>query len=165
MLFSVEQAFVGRDEKRAPLKTPAWEATLGRQRCQMPEICPGVGRGMLKLRFDRYIRLMYSCRLTSSIQFGLADKSLQMHPLFSQWHVKKDLNTEYSIMWERPLGYWCRSFQEFLSADCPSLSALRTPAMWRWKNLRQTTTVVSKGRKKLVKVENKHTFHQELVKT
>ena len=28
MLFSVEQAFVGRDEKRAPLKTPAWEAML-----------------------------------------------------------------------------------------------------------------------------------------
>ena len=28
MLFSVEQAFVGRDEKRAPLKTPAWEATI-----------------------------------------------------------------------------------------------------------------------------------------
>ena len=28
MLFSVEQAFVGRDEKRAPLKTPAWEATF-----------------------------------------------------------------------------------------------------------------------------------------
>ena len=27
MLFSVEQAFVGRDEKRAPLKTPAWEAS------------------------------------------------------------------------------------------------------------------------------------------
>ena len=26
MLFSVEQAFVGRDETRAPLKTPAWEA-------------------------------------------------------------------------------------------------------------------------------------------
>ena len=26
MLFSVEQAFVGEDEKRAPLKTPAWEA-------------------------------------------------------------------------------------------------------------------------------------------
>ena len=24
MLFSVEQAFVGRDEKRAPRKTPAW---------------------------------------------------------------------------------------------------------------------------------------------
>ena len=24
MLFSVEQAFVGRDERRAPLKTPAW---------------------------------------------------------------------------------------------------------------------------------------------
>ena len=28
MLFSVEQAFVGRDEKRAPLKMPAWEATF-----------------------------------------------------------------------------------------------------------------------------------------
>ena len=30
MLFSVERAFVGRDETRAPLKTPAWEAS-GRQ--------------------------------------------------------------------------------------------------------------------------------------
>ena len=28
MLFSVEQAFVGREEIRAPLKTPAWEATM-----------------------------------------------------------------------------------------------------------------------------------------
>ena len=28
MLFSVEQAFVGRDEKRALLKTPAWEASV-----------------------------------------------------------------------------------------------------------------------------------------
>ena len=27
MLSSVEQAFVGRDKKRAPLKTPAWEAS------------------------------------------------------------------------------------------------------------------------------------------
>ena len=27
MWFPVEQAFVGRDEKRASLKTPAWEAT------------------------------------------------------------------------------------------------------------------------------------------
>ena len=27
MLFPVEEAFVGRDEKRAPLKTPAWEAS------------------------------------------------------------------------------------------------------------------------------------------
>jgi len=26
MLSSIEQAFVGRDEKRALLKTPAWEA-------------------------------------------------------------------------------------------------------------------------------------------
>ena len=29
MLFSVEQAFVGRGEIRAPLKTPAWEAMCG----------------------------------------------------------------------------------------------------------------------------------------
>ena len=29
MLFLAEQAFVGRDEKQAPLKTPAWEAKLG----------------------------------------------------------------------------------------------------------------------------------------
>ena len=28
MLFSVEQAFVGKGEKRAPLKTHAWEATM-----------------------------------------------------------------------------------------------------------------------------------------
>ena len=28
MLSSVEQAFVGRDEKRAPLNMPAWEATI-----------------------------------------------------------------------------------------------------------------------------------------
>ena len=27
MLFPVEEAFVGRDEKRAPLKKPAWEAS------------------------------------------------------------------------------------------------------------------------------------------
>ena len=32
MLPSVEQAFVGRDEKRAPLKTPAWEAKLSADR-------------------------------------------------------------------------------------------------------------------------------------
>ena len=28
MLSSVEQAFVRREEKRAPLKTPAWEAKI-----------------------------------------------------------------------------------------------------------------------------------------
>ena len=28
MLSSVEQAFVGREKIRAPLKTPAWEATV-----------------------------------------------------------------------------------------------------------------------------------------
>ena len=49
-----------------------------------------------------WLKLMYSC----GIQFGLADKSLPMHPLFSQWHIKKDLNTEHSVTWERALGYW-----------------------------------------------------------
>ena len=34
MLFSVEQAFVGRDEKRAPLKMFAWEATPGAATCR-----------------------------------------------------------------------------------------------------------------------------------
>ena len=28
MLFSIPEAFVGRDEIRAPLKTPAWDATV-----------------------------------------------------------------------------------------------------------------------------------------
>ena len=32
MFFSVEEAFVGRDEKRAPLKTPAWEASSNLKR-------------------------------------------------------------------------------------------------------------------------------------
>ena len=32
MLSSVEQAFVGRDEKPSPLKMPAWEARMGGER-------------------------------------------------------------------------------------------------------------------------------------
>ena len=32
MLFSVEQVFVGREEIRSPLKTPAGEATFGSSR-------------------------------------------------------------------------------------------------------------------------------------
>ena len=31
MLSSVEQAFVGKDERRAPLKTPAWKAITARE--------------------------------------------------------------------------------------------------------------------------------------
>ena len=34
MLCSVEQAFVRRDERRAPLKTPAWEAISAAQKRQ-----------------------------------------------------------------------------------------------------------------------------------
>ena len=39
MLFSVEQAIVGRDEKRAPLKTPAWVARLCRAMYGYVSIC------------------------------------------------------------------------------------------------------------------------------
>ena len=35
MLFSVEQAFVGRDKTLAPLKSPAWEATTCKQQPKM----------------------------------------------------------------------------------------------------------------------------------
>ena len=35
MSFSVEQAFVGRDKTRAPLKSPAWEATTCKQQPKM----------------------------------------------------------------------------------------------------------------------------------
>ena len=44
MLFSVEQAFVGREEMRAPLKTPAWEAISKRE-----------GKKNLKLAFLVFI--------------------------------------------------------------------------------------------------------------
>ena len=33
----------------------------GRQRCQMPGVCPGGGGGMLKFRFDRYISRFCLC--------------------------------------------------------------------------------------------------------
>ena len=50
MLFSVEQAFVGRDEKRAPLKTPAWEATKKLVRLLiLKEVKPFPGSKMIKL--------------------------------------------------------------------------------------------------------------------
>ena len=47
MLSSVEQAFVGRDEKRAPLKTPAWEATLRVDACFFK-------KGEKNLSFQKY---------------------------------------------------------------------------------------------------------------
>ena len=48
MLFSVEQAFVGREEIRAPLKTPAWEAIAGLA-C-VAGVERGRGRGNLSAR-------------------------------------------------------------------------------------------------------------------
>ena len=50
MLSLVEQAFVGRDEKRAPLKTPAWEATKKLVRLFiLKEVKPFPGSKMIKL--------------------------------------------------------------------------------------------------------------------
>ena len=57
MLFSVEQAFVGRDKKRAPLKTPAWETNLfqivGEKSCD-------------------YLLIMYTKKITTTKNFGRA---------------------------------------------------------------------------------------------
>ena len=55
MLFSVEQAFVGRDKKRAPLKTPAWEANsfqiAGEKSCD-------------------YLLIIYTKKITKTKNFG-----------------------------------------------------------------------------------------------
>ena len=48
MLFSVEQAFVGRDEIRAPLKEPAWGAVAGIKKC-------------------RFLRAVFDCTMTPII--------------------------------------------------------------------------------------------------
>ena len=52
MLFSVEQAFVGREEIRAPLKTPAWEAIcqLAYTKLNQLEYSFSCQRGILALR-------------------------------------------------------------------------------------------------------------------
>ena len=39
MLSTVEQAFVGRDEKQAPLKTPVWEAKSTQEKIQNDTKC------------------------------------------------------------------------------------------------------------------------------
>ena len=59
MLFSVEQAFVGRDETRAPLKTPAWEANTF---LDFPEIHTSLLSSALKMFF-------YRCAKTTSPTF------------------------------------------------------------------------------------------------
>ena len=41
MLSSVEQAFVGREEIRVPLKTPAWEAIMNHNGMQFCSLLPG----------------------------------------------------------------------------------------------------------------------------
>ena len=51
MLSSDEQAFVGRDEKRAPLKTPAWEAMLP---CVTHKLMMETGRYNQTSRNDRF---------------------------------------------------------------------------------------------------------------
>ena len=44
MLSSVEQAFVGREEIRAPLKTPAWEAKASRDISKIKSFGNGISR-------------------------------------------------------------------------------------------------------------------------
>ena len=39
ILFSVEQVFVGRDEKQARLKTPAWEAKPNTDSTKLNTVC------------------------------------------------------------------------------------------------------------------------------
>ena len=51
MLSSDEQAFVERDEKRAPLKTPAWEAMLP---CVTHKLMMETGRYNQTFRNDRF---------------------------------------------------------------------------------------------------------------
>ena len=53
MLSSVEQAFVGREEIRAPLKTPAWEASFDHLSLEA-YAKPSAGRWSKSvLKFDR----------------------------------------------------------------------------------------------------------------
>ena len=70
MLSSVEQAFVGREEIRAPLKTPAWEATSS------PE-------GVLRISSDR------------DDQMGAKIKT-QKNPLGFKQNPKKSLDQNLS---------------------------------------------------------------------
>ena len=57
MLFSVEQAFVGRDKKRAPLKTSAWEASA-RSSCLCLKFPRPRGSHVIlpMMRFDKFAR-------------------------------------------------------------------------------------------------------------
>ena len=47
MLFSVEQAFVGRDEIRAPLKRPAPKATPKGTECEMAHFLASMGCNLI----------------------------------------------------------------------------------------------------------------------
>ena len=53
MLFSVEQAFVGRDETRAPLITPPWEVNTF---LDFPGIYTSLLSSALKMFFHRYAK-------------------------------------------------------------------------------------------------------------
>jgi len=51
MLFSVEQVMVGRDEKRAPLKTLAWEVNKDGRYCE---------KGLFTNKKDRTFILLFA---------------------------------------------------------------------------------------------------------
>ena len=58
MLSSVEQAFVGRDEKRAPLKKPAWEANA-RAAMVIFVCCFRDPRGLISRECDMFCRYSF----------------------------------------------------------------------------------------------------------
>ena len=66
-LFSVEQAFVGRGEIRAPLKTPAWEATLLHTKLQTRE------RDKQGRKPEKKIVPIPYCNVTSWFAIALAE--------------------------------------------------------------------------------------------
>ena len=69
MLFSVEQAFVGREEIRAPLKRPAWEATKRPVSTKLSEFILGPADEGIETKETNYSYLnlnMSSCFILSS---------------------------------------------------------------------------------------------------
>ena len=61
MLYSVEQAFVGRDERRAPLKTPAWEAKERQASKKFYNKCSENSRSQIVFRTDIFPKIAVGC--------------------------------------------------------------------------------------------------------
>ena len=71
MLSSVEQAFLGRDEKRAPLKTPEWEtinnpalgSSWGRMNVFIVSIPNEQQREIEMFEFEMHLKKYFVCAL------------------------------------------------------------------------------------------------------